>query len=136
MDELFYQEKLKKLEKVKAPPNFEDQVLSLLSTRKETKRKKARNFRLSFAGAFSVALVFFILLNVFVFRKDSTLDLADYESGVPSFNSSERVLKARDTISIIETVDYSRQMRRLSLDPNTVYILESVSNEYKKRIKF
>ena len=62
MDELNL---LEKLESVKAPPGFEQRVLAQLSVRKR-KKQRVRNLSLSAAGAFSAALVIFIVLNVFI----------------------------------------------------------------------
>ncbi|HDZ26592.1 MAG TPA: hypothetical protein ENH65_08825, partial [Candidatus Aminicenantes bacterium] len=56
---------LKKLERIKAPPGFEQKILAQLSLRKR-RNQKIKYLRLSLAGAFSAALVFFIAVNVFI----------------------------------------------------------------------
>lgn len=126
----------KKLNKVKAPPDFEKGVLTLLSTRKETKRLRKRYFRLSFAGAFAILLAFFVSLNVFVLHKKAPLGVAESEKGLPSYIQRESPIRTRDYIPLIETVDYSKQIRRLSYEPDVIYILENISESHIEKIKY
>ncbi|MFB0564099.1 MAG: hypothetical protein ACETWK_00295 [Candidatus Aminicenantaceae bacterium] len=116
---------LEKLERVKAPIDFEQRVLELLSIRKETKRLWRRNLRLSFAGALAFLLVVLVTVNVFVLQKREALD----------FTSSE-TLSTGDYIPIIETVDYSREIQSVSYEPGTIYILEQVSENHLDKIKY
>lgn len=127
---------LKKLNRVKAPPDFEQGVLTLLSTRKEIKRLRKRYFRLSFAGAFAILLAFFVTLNVFVLHKKSPVGVAELEKDVSSYIQREKPIRTRDYIPLIETVDYSREIRRLSYEPNVIYILENISEDYIEKIKY
>lgn len=127
---------LEKLERVKAPPDFEQKVLSLLSERKEKRRLRVRNLRFSFAGAFAVLLVCFIVLNVFVFREKRPLDFSDLEGGVPAGAKRGETLRARDYLRIIEAVEYSGEIQRPSYESQTIYILERVSDERLEQIKY
>jgi len=126
---------LEKLEKVKAPLDFEQKVLTLLTTRKEKKQLMIKNLRLSFAGSFAFLVVFFILLNVFVLQKKGPLDFADLEKGIQT-NFQKKGPNARGYIPIIEVVDYSKEIQSLSYEPQTIYILEQVSEEIKGNIKY
>jgi len=127
---------LEKLERVKAPPDFEQNVLNLLSARKEKKRARVRNLGLSFAGAVAVLLVCFIVLNVFVFRGKGTLDFSGLEKETPTSSPRGETLRAGDYIPIIEAVDYSREIQRPSYESQTIYILERVSEERLEQIKY
>ena len=127
---------LQNLDEVKAPPDFEQRVLTLLSTRRERKRQKVRAFRFSFAGACAAALVFIVILNVFVVQKKSPSGYAELEKSTSSAFTGEQASPISSPITIIETLDYSSEMRRLSNEPKIIYILESVSGEYRDKIKY
>lgn len=125
---------LKKLEGVKAPPDFEQNVLAQLSLRK--KRKLRVNYlRFSLAGAFSGALVFFIIVNVFILPKKSSVEFTGLERDIPS--SLRRIdQQERETIPIIEILDYFGDVKSLSREPRTIYILEQVSDKTSTKIKY
>ena len=127
---------LEKLERVKAPPDFEQKVLSLLSERKEKRRLRVRNLRFSFAGAFAVLLVCFIVLNVFVFQRKGSLGFSGLKRGVPAGAKRGETLRARDYLPIIEAVEYSGEIQRPSYESQTIYILEQVSEERLEQIKY
>lgn len=127
---------LEKLERVKAPPDFEQKVLSLLSERKEKRRLRVRNLRFSFAGALAVLLVCFVVLNVFVFRGKGPLDFSGLKRGVPVGDKRGETLRARDYLPIMEAVEYSGEIQRPSYESQTIYILERVSEERLEQIKY
>jgi hypothetical protein len=127
---------LEKLERVKAPPDFEQKVLNLLSDRKEKRRLRVRNLRLSFAGAFAVLLVCFIVLNVFVFRGKGFLDFSGLKRGVPAGAERGETLRAGEYLPIIEAVEYSGEMQRPSYESQTIYILERISEERLEQVKY
>ena len=128
---------LKKLEKVKAPPDFEQSVIALLSTRKERRRIRTRNMRLSFAGSFAFLIVFLVILNVFILQKGPQ-KFAEAEKAMPIRFEDELGdrLDMKDYIPIIEVVDYSEEMKSLSQEPKAIYILEQVSDEYSEEIRY
>jgi len=123
---------LEKLERVKAPPDFEQSVLDLLSERKEKKQLKWKHLRLSFAGALALLLVFFVAINVFVLQKKGALDLTDMERDIPSAGN----MRPMDYIPIIEIVDYNREIQSVSSEPQTIYLLEQVSDSHREKIKY
>ena len=112
---------LEKLERVKAPPDFEKKVLNTLSERKEKRRLRVRNLRFSFAGAFAVLLVCFIVLNVFIFQRKGPADISSLERGVPAGAKKGETLRARDYLPIIEAVDYSGEIQRPSFESQSLF---------------
>jgi hypothetical protein len=128
---------LKKLERVKAPPDFEQKIMAQLSFRKRRKQR-AKYLRLSLAGAFSAALVFFIVVNVFILPKKGPAVVADFEKGLASPSAFQRIEQPRrgETIPIIEAVDYSGEIQSVSSEPQTIYILEQVSEGTSTKIKY
>jgi len=132
MDELNL---LKKLERVKAPPDFEQKLLAQVSLRKR-KKLRVKYFRLSLVGAFSAALVFFIVMNVFILPKKSPVEFADFEKGFSSAFQRGKGLRKRETIPIIEAVDYTGEIRTLSREPQTIYLLEQVFEGTSTEIKY
>ena len=128
---------LKKLERVKAPPDFEQKILAQLSLRKRRKLR-AKYLRLSLAGAFSAALVFFVVVNVFILPKKGVVEVADFEKGLASPSTFQRGEEPRrgETIPIIEAVDYAGEIQSASREPQTIYILEQVSESTSTKIKY
>ncbi len=125
---------LKKLERVKAPPHFEQKILAQLSLRK--RQLKTRNLRLSLAGAFSAIIVLFIVVNIFILPQRSPLKFIGVEKGISSSVQERGPVIERDFIPIIESVDYSSEIQSVSRDPSTIYILEQVSDETSAEIKY
>ncbi|HEA64903.1 MAG TPA: hypothetical protein ENI02_02040 [Candidatus Aminicenantes bacterium] len=123
---------LKKLERVKSPPDFEQKILAQLSLRKR-RNQKIKYLRLSLAGAFSAALVFFIAVNVFILPKKGLLEVADLEKGLASPSTFQ---SGGESIPIIEAVDYAGEIQSASREPQTIYILEQVSESTSTKIKY
>ncbi len=128
---------LKKLERVKAPPDFEQKILAQLSLRKRRKLR-IKYLRLSLAGAFSASLVFFIAVNVFILPKKGPLEVADLEKGLASPSTFQRGGEPEkgEIIPIIEAVDYAGEIQSASWEPQTIYILEQVSEVTSTKIKY
>jgi len=128
-------ELLKRLESVKAPANFEQKLMAQLSLRKRSQVRQ-KTLRYSVAGAFVGVFTLLLVVN-FLLLPDrgpipysangrnalSALDMSDYDRG-------------GTTIPIIETVDYSSEMRTLSNEVPTVYILEQVSRTTDTKIRY
>lgn len=125
---------LKKIERVKAPPNFEQKVLTQLSLRR--RQQKTRYLRLSLAGAFSAIVVLFVIINIFILPQKSSVRLVGLERGLPPGFQKAEPMPQREFIPIIESVDYTREIRSVSDEPSTVYILEQVSEETSIEIKY
>jgi hypothetical protein len=128
---------LKKLERVKAPPDFEQKILAQLALRKR-KKLRVKYLRLSLAGAFSAALVFFIVVNFFILPKKGPVGVADLEKSLASPSTFQRTVEPKkgETIPIIEAVDYSGEIQSVSRQNQTIYILEQVSESTSPKIKY
>ncbi len=128
---------LKKLERVKAPPDFEQKILAQLSLRKRRKQR-IKYLRLSLAGACSAALVFFIVMNVFILPQKGPAEVADFKKGLASPSTFQKIEEPGrgETIPIIEAVDYAGEIQSASREPQTIYILEQVSESTSTKIKY
>jgi hypothetical protein len=132
-----------KLTKVKAPSDFEQKVMVQLSIRRERKFRTRRVLRFSFAGAMAFFLIAFIMTNVISVHKKGQVDLATLKKSVPSSvetsvekAKSQAIAPPSEVIPITEAVDYSREVRSLSPEPQTIYILEQVSDTTNTGIKY
>jgi hypothetical protein len=119
-----------RLDRVQAPLDFERRVMAQLAQRKTGQAQAHRSlvFRYSLAGAAVALLVFFIVLNVFVLRNNGSFQMAGRELAESP--------AAGGYMPITETVDYSREMRSASREPQTVFILEQVSSASNTLIKY
>lgn len=125
---------LEKLERVKAPPDFEQKIMAQLSLRRRQIRR--RQLRLSFAGAFSAIVVLFIVINVFVVPERGLVKFVGIDKEISVPLQERDWLRGREIIPIIEPVDYTQEIRSLSREPSTIYILEQVSDETSAELKF
>ena len=127
---------LKRLDTVKAPPDFEQKVMARLSLRKRMERRRRAVLRWSMAGSFASLAAVAVLLNVFVFQGRTPSGVAGRGKDVASASSLIQKAAAEQTISIIETLDYRTEMRGRSPEPETVYLLEQVSDTAPRGIKY
>ena len=125
---------LEKLERVKAPPGFEQKIMAQLSLRR--RQLRTRQLRLSLAGAFSGILVLFIVINVFVLPERGLVRFVGFDKDISTPLQERDRLRGREFIPIIEPVDYTREMRSISRQPSTIYILEQISDETSAELKF
>jgi hypothetical protein len=77
-------------------------------------------------------------VNVFILPKRSSLEVADLEKGLASPSTFQRRGEPRkgETIPIIEAVDYAGEIQSASREPQTIYILEQVSEVTSTKIKY
>jgi hypothetical protein len=127
---------LEKLNRVQAPPGFEQKVMAQLSLRKRSARERRRVFGLSLAGAFASLLAVFILLNVFVLQKKTPLEVTDTGRGYYPASRVAPKTTADQTIPVIETLDYATEIRSRSAEPEVIYLLEQVSDSTMREIKY
>jgi hypothetical protein len=128
-------ELLKKLETVKAPSDFEQNVMAQLSSRKRA-RVRRRTLSLSLAGAFAGVLVLVLVVSLFILPgRDPAPYPAAERSTLSGFDLSDR-FQAGDTIPIVEAMDYSNEIRTSSDEVPTVYILEQVSWTTDTKIRY
>jgi hypothetical protein len=146
-------ELLGKMNRVKAPVEFEARVLAKLGEERRARVRRQRTFRYAFAGAAGV-VVGFLALNVLVFQKKPSATLAgksesaklsmafgEKNGGVAaklplSLAGQAREDMSRTAIPVLEAVDYSKEVRNFSYEPQTVYILEQVSDVRPSEIKY
>ena len=123
------------IKRVKAPENFEQDVLRLLYERK-TKQRKGRTLRLSLAWGFSAAVAIFAVINFIILPQRGPVELSDLEGEIPAFLERQVPSRSIETIPIIERVDYSGEMRTSRQEPPTIYLLEQCSDKTNKKIKY
>jgi len=122
---------LEKLQRVQAPPDFEQRVFARLPLAKAESLKRRRNYRLAMAGVPAFALAALVLFNVLDLRKGTLVETAK-TAGL----SRPSVAASAEVIPVMETMDYANEMRDLSYEPKTIYILEQVSDLYPAGVKF
>ena len=127
---------LRGLDTVKAPPDFEQKVMARLSLRKREGRRRRTVLRWSMAGSFASLAAIVFLLNVFVFQDRSPSGIAEKGKGISPASSMVQNAAYERTVSIIETLDYRTEMRSGSSEPETVYLLEQVSDTNPRGIKY
>jgi len=127
---------MKNIERAKAPDDFEGRVLEELSKRK-VKNVRTRQIRLSFAGAFSAIAVIIVITSLFILPHEETAKFSALEKGLSSEESMiEKERGRKPFIPIIEEVNYSGEIRNLSHEAQTIYILEQVSESTDASIKY
>ena len=110
---------LDRLDRVKAPDGFERGVLAELSLRKG-RAVRARRFQaFAYAGS-AAALAAVVVIGGLVLRRPETIRAARDERAIP----------------VTETVDYSNEVRNASYAPDTIYILEQVSEASPSGISY
>jgi hypothetical protein len=116
-----------RLNRVSAPPDFEARVGALLARRRATRARERRSlvFRYSLAGAAAALLATFVLINTVFVRPGGIAGFAERQS-----------LRPAESLPVMETVDYRREARTASLQPEAVYILENVSFASNSRIRY
>ena len=127
---------MKRLDTVKAPPDFKQKVMAQLSLRKRIERRRRAVLRWSMAGSFASLAVVVVLLNVFVFQGRTPSEVAERGKDIPVTSSLIQQAAAEQTIPIIETLDYRTEMRSRSPEPETIYLLEQVSDTAPRGIKY
>jgi hypothetical protein len=113
-----------RLERVGAPEGFEARVLAELLRRKERRSHALRTYRYAFAGATAVLLVTFVL----VLRKPEGVSMAG------KGRASGPIVA--EPVQVMETMDYSTEVHNASYEPQTVYILEQVSEASPQEITY
>jgi len=126
---------LKKLPRVTAPPDFEARIMVRMAERKRDRTAGAPfRSRLWLAAVPAVLLAAAVAVNVFWLRRPGTApgppapERAGIFSGAPSRNA--------DVVRITEPMDYRQDLRFFAEEPETVYILESVSDEAHQGILY
>ncbi|MGZ7046272.1 MAG: hypothetical protein ACXVJK_08110 [Candidatus Aminicenantales bacterium] len=119
-------ELLEKMNRVKAPADFEERVFLKIGQARRARVRRRAVFRYAFAGSAAVFLIGFVLINGPF--KD--------ERAVLSSSQPASARAARTYLPVMETADYSKEFRNASYQPQTVYILEQVSEVRPSEIKY
>jgi hypothetical protein len=134
---------LGRLERVQAPPGFERRVLEELAARRTKKHSLQRIFRFSFAGAMAFFLIGFLVLNVFFLERKSQSVVSGLDKRISSPQASENIFLEKskgsvssETIALMESVDYGREVRSASSRPQAIYLLEQVTDAANTQIKY
>jgi hypothetical protein len=133
MDEMNW---LSKLDKVKAPPDFEQKVMAQLSLKKRSARQRRTVWRWSMAGAAASLLALVVLLNIFVLQPKAPLGVSKMKSETASVSLPVQNAAADQAIPVIETLDYSTEVRSCSREPEAVYLLEQISDTTPREISY
>lgn len=128
-------ELLKRLETVKAPSDFEQKMMAQLSLRKR-KHVRSRTLRVSLTGALAGGIAVLLAINFFILPGQGPARISSPEMDLASSVLYGERFAAGESISIIETVDYASEIRTLTNEVPTVYILEQVSWTTDTRIKY
>ena len=136
-------ELLGKVNKVGAPPGFEGRVMARIGQAKRARARRQAISRYAFAGSAAVLVIGFLLLYP---------PAADRLSGPAPAGKGQAAVavvhrgadapvslgsaSATAYLPVLETVDYSSEMRNASAQPRTVYILEQVSEDRPTETKY
>ncbi len=119
---------LDRLGRVSAPEDFERRVLTELSRRRKRRAHTLLVRRCAFAGGAAIFLATFVLLNVFVLKQPGGVSVAGKGAAPGSAENG--------VIQVMETLDYSTEVHNASYEPQTVYILEQVSEASPQEITY
>ena len=126
---------LKKLPRVTAPPDFEARLMSRLAERQRGRNAGAPfRPRLWLAAVPAVLLVAAVAVNVFWLRRPGEAPRPSAAERPGFFSAATR--RSADVIRITEPMDYRQDIRFSAEEPETVYILESVSDETPQGILY
>ena len=128
-------ELLKKIGTVEAPSDFEQKVMARLSLRKR-KYARSRTLRFSLAGALAGGVAVMLAINFFILPGQGPASFTSPERDLASSALYGERYAAGESIPIIETVDYASEIRTLTNEVPTVYILEQVSWTTDTKIKY
>ena len=120
---------LTQMERVEAPPGFEQRVLARVAERKR-QRRKARRLGFSLATAAASLAVVVVAVNFLVLSDRGPGQAADLRREItPDFQNEA----ALPTLPITEAMNLSGEFRQVSHESRTIYILEQVSDRTDTR---
>jgi len=131
-------EQLAKMTTVRAPAGFEQAVLARLpSAREERARaRRAAFYRFAFAGSAALVLAGFLVFGPSSREQDTVLTYAEREalSATPGQTQGKGAERRGRVLPVYETMDYASEYRNVQAQPQTVYILEQVSETVSSEI--
>jgi hypothetical protein len=126
---------LERIERVKAPERFEQEVLHLLYERKK-KNVRARALRLSLVGALGTVAALIVVVNLFLLPPKGAVDVSGLEGEIPALLERGISRGGVETIPIIERVNYPQEIRSRRQETPTIYLLEQCSDKTNREIKY
>ena len=132
-------ELLSRMDRAKAPADFEERVFRKLGEARRARARRRAAFRYAFAGSAAVLIIGFVLFNqTLLLRQSPHAALGKSEPPARTVAYPASVLKdaSASYLPVLETLDYSSEMRNASYQPQTVYILEQVSEVRPSEIKY
>jgi len=102
------------LEKVTAPPDFETKLMEKLAIYKKRRERKIKYFKICLAAA--VVIIFVYLGLNFLFFKGNENEI------------SSELYQEEKVLPVIEVINYSGELSKLSNGKKTIYILEQISD--------
>ncbi len=134
-------ELLKKFSGVRAPEGFERTVLDRLPSERTRRSRRQFFLRYAYAGSAAVFLVGAVMAALLLFNGDGGRTPAGNQIGKfpgpgPVFSDRAGTPEALPFIPVLETVNYSAEVRSASYEPQTIYILEQVSEGAPSGIKY
>ncbi len=131
---------LARLDKVKAPGDFEVRVLARIEGERRRLRVQRTRLRFAFAGTAAAVLAGFVMVNTFVLHKPAPSQLSVAGKQAPATPAGFVPVSAEPSpsnlVPVMERLDYSSELRNVSYEPQTVYILEQVSEGAPSGVKF
>lgn len=122
-------ELLTHMERVEAPPGFQQRVMAHLAERKR-QRRKARRLGFSLATAAASLAVVVVAVSFLLLPQGTTREMASLAQEItPEFQPQGLA----PSFPITEVLDYSGEARQLTRQPRTIYILEQVSDRTDTR---
>jgi len=127
---------MKGLDEVKAPPDFEQKIMAQLLLRRRAAQRRRIVLRWSMAGSFTSLVAAVVLLNIFVFQDRKPSDIAATGKGTAPASALLQTAADERTVPIIERLDYLTEMHSRSSEPETVYLLEQISDTAPRGIRY
>jgi hypothetical protein len=129
-------EQLAKLTKVNAPAGFEQAVLARIpSAREERARaRRAAIYRFAFAGSAALVLAGFLVFGPSSTEQDTVLTYAEREALSATPGQGKGAAQRGRVLPVYEAMDYASEFRNVQSQPQTVYILEQVSESVSSEI--
>lgn len=134
-------ELLGNVNRVEAPADFEERVLTRLGAERRARARRQTAFRYAFVGSAAVLLIGVALLNLPSVNPRAGSAVAGkgrVGTVLPhlAYPAPGREAVDASYLPVLETVDYSSEFRNASNQPRTVYILEQVSEVRPTEIKY
>lgn len=127
---------MKELDEVKAPPDFEQKVMAQLSLRRRAFQRRRTVLRWSMAGSFTSLVAAVVVLNIFVFQGREPSAVAEGGKGQAPASALVQTAADERTVPIIETLDYLTEVHSRSSEPETIYLLEQISDTAPRGIRY